>query len=118
MDWDIVVTDRYRNWFLNLTEKQQVAVHSIVKVLMELGPKLGRPYVDSVKLGKKFQCKELRIQASGKPIRVFFRFDPERVCVLLCGGSKDGAADKSFYKSMLQMAADEYQCYIQERQGD
>ncbi len=118
MDWDIVVTDRYRNWFLSLTDKQQVAVHSRVKVLMELGPKLGRPYVDSIKLDKKFQCKELRIQASGKPIRVFFRFDPERICVLLCGGSKDGAGDKSFYKSMLQAAADEYQRYLQERLGD
>ena len=118
MDWEVVVTERYSKWFLKLTNKQQVAVHSIVKVLTKLGPELGRPYVDSVKLGTKFQCKELRIQAMGKPIRIFFRFDPERVCVLLCGGSKDGAGDKSFYKSMLQEAVDEYQRYLQEKSGD
>jgi hypothetical protein len=41
--------------------------------------------------------RELRIQSKGRPIRIFYAFDPRRVAVLLVGGDKTGK-DKRFYR--------------------
>jgi hypothetical protein len=46
--------------------------------------------------------KELRVQAKGKPVRVFFAFDPNRTAVLLNGGEKTG--DDRFYFKMIAKA--------------
>jgi hypothetical protein len=34
--------------------------------------------------------RELRVQSGGKPIRVFYAFDPRRTAILLLGGDKTG----------------------------
>lgn len=41
---------------------------------------------------------------AGRPYRVFYAFDPARRAVLLCGGRKDGKADKQFYDRMIPLA--------------
>ena len=46
--------------------------------------------------------RELRVQSRGKPIRVFYAFDPARTAILLIGGNKTG--DKRFYKRMILIA--------------
>jgi hypothetical protein len=43
--------------------------------------------------------RELRIQSRGRPLRVFYAFDPLRQAVLLLGGDKTG--DDRFYVSMV-----------------
>ncbi len=43
--------------------------------------------------------RELRIQSRGRPLRVFYAFDPLRQAVLLLGGDKTG--DNRFYVSMI-----------------
>ena len=47
--------------------------------------------------------RELRIQSHGRPIRVFYSFDPRRVAVLLIGGLKTGR-EKRFYKTYVPRA--------------
>lgn len=85
--WEILETTEYAAWFEALTRKQQDAVLRRVQSLSEVGPALGRPYVDSLR-GSRFKgLKELRI-ASGGHLRVLFIFDPSRRCVLLLGGDK------------------------------
>ena len=109
MKVEILVTDDYEQWFLNLSEGEQVAILTIVEVLEQLGPKLKRPYSGTINTSREPQTniknlKALRIQYSDKPYRVFYIFTPDRKCILLCGGRKDGASDKRFYSQMIKRA--------------
>lgn len=56
--------------------------------------------------------RELRIQSGGRPIRVFYAFDPRRSAILLIGGDKTG--DGRFYERMLRVADALYDEYIDE----
>ena len=41
------------------------------------GIQLGSPYTSQVK-GSRYALRELRVQSGGKPLRVFYAFDPLR----------------------------------------
>jgi len=56
--------------------------------------------------------RELRVQSGGKPIRVFYAFDPRRTAILLLGGDKTG--DDRFYDRMIPAADKLYDVYIEE----
>lgn len=114
MTWEVLYTETYGGWFLDLTEVEQIDVQAMVDVLEIKGPTLGRPHADTVRGTRKTKnLKELVIQHAGKPYRVFFAFDPKRRAVLLCGGRKDGAQDKLFYKRMIQLAESEFENHLQ-----
>ncbi len=105
--WHVVTVEEFDNWFLLLTEEEQIDVLSYVKLLEVYGPNLGRPYADSIEGAKQVKnLKELRVQHRGRPYRVFFAFDPKRRAVLLCGGDKTG--DNRFYKKMISIAEREF----------
>ncbi|MFI4937033.1 MAG: type II toxin-antitoxin system RelE/ParE family toxin [Candidatus Berkiellales bacterium] len=54
-------------------------------------------------LGSKYShMRELRIQHKGKPYRVLYAFDPNRMAILLLGGSKVG--DNRWYKKNIPLA--------------
>jgi len=114
MTWEILYTGEYEGWFLDLTDEEQVDVLAMVEVLEMTGPNLGRPYADTLHDTSKVKnLKELRIQHDGKPYRVFYAFDPVRRAVLLCGGRKDGARDKQFYKKMIPIAEREFLAHLE-----
>ncbi|MHB8791472.1 MAG: type II toxin-antitoxin system RelE/ParE family toxin [Desulfobulbaceae bacterium] len=114
MAWEILITDEYEEWFLGLTDAEQVEVQAMVDVLEIFGPELSRPYADTLHDTSKIKnLKELRIQHGGKPYRVFYAFDPKRRAVLLCGGRKDGAQDKKFYKRMIPIAEREFSAHLE-----
>jgi len=56
--------------------------------------------------------RELRVQSRGKPLRVFYAFDPRRTAILLIGGDKTG--HKRFYKRMIPVADRLYDDHIEE----
>lgn len=56
--------------------------------------------------------RELRIQSKGKPIRIFYAFDPRRSAILLIGGDKTG--DRRFYERMIPIADRLYTIYLEE----
>jgi hypothetical protein len=56
--------------------------------------------------------RELRVQSSGNPLRVFYAFDPRRVAILLIGGDKTG--DDRFYRRMISVADDLYDVHLVE----
>jgi hypothetical protein len=56
--------------------------------------------------------RELRVQSAGRPIRVFYAFDPRRSAILLIGGDKTG--DNRFYERMIPVADALYDDYINE----
>lgn len=116
MNWEILITDEYENWFLSLNEAEQIDVQAMVDVLEIKGPNLGRPQADTLySTNKVNNLKELRIQHSGKPYRVFYAFDPKRRAVLLCGGRKSGKQDKVFYKRMIPIAE---KIFVQHLKGE
>lgn len=56
--------------------------------------------------------RELRIQKSGKPLRVFYAFDPRRTAILLIGGDKTG--DERFYETYVPRADNLYEVHLDE----
>jgi hypothetical protein len=56
--------------------------------------------------------RELRIQSSGKPLRIFYAFDPRRTAILLIGGDKTG--DNRFYERYIPIADKLYDIYLEE----
>ncbi len=56
--------------------------------------------------------RELRVQSGGRPLRVFYAFDPRRSAILLIGGDKTG--NDRFYERMVPIADQLYDVYIAE----
>ncbi|MGK7874738.1 MAG: type II toxin-antitoxin system RelE/ParE family toxin [Xenococcaceae cyanobacterium] len=112
MAWDIEYTDEFGDWWKILTEDEQDDIASAVKLLEEKGPQLPFPYSSNIKGSKHSHLRELRIQSSGNPLRVFYAFDPRRVAILLIGGDKTG--DKRFYDKYIPLAEQLYDEYLAE----
>jgi hypothetical protein len=108
-------TSEYLDWFIAQESPVQEAVRAFVKLLLEKGPSLGRPYVDTLKGSKYPNLKELRVQAGGRKYRIVFIFTGERVCLLLIGDVKGGAKDKRFYKKLIVRAEALYEEYLASR---
>lgn len=112
MSWDVENTDEFAAWWDDLSEAQQEHVAAIVTLLMEQGPKLPFPYSSGIQNSRHTHMRELRVQSGGKPIRVFYAFDPRRTAILLLGGDKTG--DDRFYDRMIPAADKLYDVYIEE----
>jgi hypothetical protein len=56
--------------------------------------------------------RELRVQSGGRPLRVFYAFDPRRAAILLVGGDKTG--DDRFYEKYVPLADDLYDIHLDE----
>ena len=57
-------------------------------------------------------CGNCGFQSGGKPIRVFYAFDPRRMAILLIGGDKSG--DERFYAQCIPVADKLYSEHIAE----
>ena len=110
--WNVEVTDEFKDWFNSLREDEQSSVTASVDLLEIKGPSLGRPQVDTIRGSRHANMKELRTQHKGRPIRMFFAFDPRRAAILLIGGDKTG--DDRFYERMIPLADELYDDYLAE----
>jgi len=88
--WEIEYTDEFEGWWDDLDEAEQDSVDVKVELLKILGPALGRPHADQIKISRHANMKELIIQHAGSPYRVLYAFDPRRCALLLIGGDKTG----------------------------
>jgi hypothetical protein len=75
-----------------------------IRMLEQLGPRLGRPTVDTLAGSKHANMKELRFRADDGVWRVAFAFDPERSAILLVGGDKSGVSSGRFYSGLMKRA--------------
>jgi hypothetical protein len=105
-------TDEFGDWYGNLSEAEREDVTAIVELLMETGPRLPFPHSSGVNGSKHGHMRELRVQSAGKPIRIFYAFDPRRQAILLIGGDKTG--DGRFYERMVPVADRLYDIYLDE----
>jgi hypothetical protein len=88
--WEVEGTDRFADWFADLSEEEQVDVGCVVDLLVEHGPALPFPYSSGIHGSRHRHMRELRIQHAGRPYRVLYAFDPRRAAILLLGGDKTG----------------------------
>ena len=79
---------------------------------MEHGPNLPYPYSSDVRSSRHGNMRELRVQSDGRPMRVFYAFDPRRTSILLIGGDKTG--QDRFYEVYVPIADDLYDTHMEE----
>src|SRR5579859_1723355 len=91
-------TDEFEAWYLDLPDGEREDITAIVELLEEIGPHLPFPHSSGVSRSKHRHMRELRVQSGGKPLRIFYAFDPRRQVILLIGGDKTG--DGRFYERM------------------
>lgn len=99
MEWEVEYTDEFSDWWDNLVVDAQDAIEDAVAELIQQGPALGRPYVDTIKGSRHPNMKELRISS----MRILFVFDPRRKAILLIGGNKHGRWN-AWYAEMIPNA--------------
>ena len=112
MPWEVEYTDEFRQWWNDLTEGQQDSVAARVELLMEHGPNLPYPYSSHIRGARHGVMRELRVQSRGRPIRVFYAFDPRRTSILLIGGDKTG--NDRFYEEYVPIADALYDEHLEE----
>lgn len=108
--WTVLFGKVFEQWLLEQEEGLQDKVLADLLNLQKYGPRLPRPYADTVKGSWYNHMKELRIQYAGCPIRAFFAFDPVRQAIVLCAGDKSN--DKAFYEKMIRIADTEFSFHL------
>jgi hypothetical protein len=78
MPWVVTVEDEFEQEFNALPLAVREASLAAARILVDLGPQLGRPLVDTLKGSKLANMKELRFTADGGVWRAAFAFDPAR----------------------------------------
>ena len=112
MAWDVEYTNEFGDWWVGLAEGEQENITAVVELLAEHGPGLRFPWSSGVTGSRHGHIRELRVQSSGRPVRVFYAFDPRRTAVLLIGGDKTG--DDRFYKQFVPLADRLYDEHLKE----
>ena len=108
---EVVFTNEFETWWNDLDQGQQEDVAAHVQVLRDRGASLAFPRSSAVH-GSRIALRELRVQSGGRPLRVFYAFDPSRQAVLLIGGDKTG--QDRFYEEMIPLAERIFQEYLRE----
>ncbi|MEY2925591.1 MAG: hypothetical protein RL367_68 [Pseudomonadota bacterium] len=112
MVWDVEHTDEFAIWFMSLSEEDQDSIDFSADLLIAQGPKLGYPHSSGINGSRHSHMRELRVQSEGKPLRIFYAFDPRRSAILLIGGDKTG--DKRFYERMIALSDSLYDVHLAE----
>jgi hypothetical protein len=110
MSWEVEGTDHFAEWFVDLSEDEQVDVGRVVELLVEHGPSLPFPHSSGINGSRHRHMRELRIQHAGRPYRVLYAFDPRRAAILLLGGDKTG--QDRWYEQHVPVADDLYDEYL------
>ena len=112
MAWDVEYTNEFEDWWETLEVSEQRDVFASVELLGERGPGLRYPLSSGIKGSRHDHMRELRVQSGGRPIRVFYAFDPRRTAILLIGGDKTG--DNRFYERFVPFADRLYDEHLKE----
>ena len=102
MPYKLKYTNEFDSWFDDLSARTQDDVSRRIDMLAEQGPLLPYPYCSGIRDSRHGRMRELRIQSGGRPIRVFYAFDPRRTAVILLGGYK--THPKRFYDDYVRRA--------------
>ena len=109
-------TDEFEGWYLDLSEGEREDITAVVELLEEKGPRLPFPYSSGVNGSRHSHMRELRVQTGGKPIRIFYAFDPRRQAILLIGGDKTG--NDRWYEEYVPKGDDIYDQHLKELEDE
>lgn len=109
---EVVATDEFVTWLESLSAGHRGSVEDAINVLSGAGTSLGHPRASAIK-GTRFAIRELRVQSKGRPLRIFYAFDPRRDAVLILGGDKGG--DARFYERTLPRVEAIWRQYLTEQ---
>jgi hypothetical protein len=110
--WEVEYSDEFGEWWKTLTEAQQEDVDAHVRQLERRGPMLPFPYSSGISGSRHSHLRELRVQSGGRPLRIFYAFDPRRAAILLIGGDKTG--DDRFYERYVPLADHLYDVHLEQ----
>ena len=110
--WQIEYTDEFGEWWDGLSDRLQANVGPVVDLLAQHGPHLPYPHSSGVHGSRHEHMRELRAQSGGRPLRIFYAFDPRRMAILLIGGDKTG--DDRFYARHVPIADRLYDVHLDE----
>lgn len=102
MNWEVEYTDEFEDWWLSLSQTEQISIAATVQLLEERGPQLPFPHSSGINGSKHSHMRELRTQHDGRPYRTLYAFDPRRAAILLLGGDKTG--DDQWYEKHVPIA--------------
>jgi hypothetical protein len=112
MPWIVEFHDDFEAEFLTFEPAVQDALLAVARLLADLGPRLGRPYADTLNGSKYSNMKELRFEASDGEWRAAYAFDPRRQAVLLVAGDKSGGSQKRFYRRLIAKADKRFSAHL------
>src|ERR1700688_2732446 len=112
MTWTVRFDDEFEAEFTALSQPVQNELLAVARLLADYGPRLGRPYADTMKGSKRANMKELRFDAAGGVWRAAFAFDPRREAILLAAGDKTGVNERRFYKQLVARADKRYAAHL------
>lgn len=115
MEWTVLFHGEFEPEFWALPRTVQRELLACIDILIENGPTLGRPLVDSLKGSKHANMKELRFDADNGVWRVAFAFDPARAAILLVAGDKGGVSQKRFYRNLIGRADKRFDSHLAAR---
>jgi hypothetical protein len=103
MTWTVLLHPELRKEVRSFDRGVVAKLTEMLSALQIDGPRLGRPYADTLEGSRHTNMKELRFSHEGV-WRFAFAFDPDRRAVILVGGNKLGADQKRFYKALIRTA--------------
>ncbi|MEJ2871521.1 type II toxin-antitoxin system RelE/ParE family toxin [Actinomycetospora sp. OC33-EN08] len=112
-EWQVYVVDEVRSWIDTLDDVSQRRVVQAIDMLVDHGPGLGRPLVDTIHGSSIANLKELRPGTS----RILFAFDPWRDSILLVAGDKSGRWNQ-WYREAIPLAEQRYESYLKDRRDE
>lgn len=116
--WSITFCTEFLEEFEGFEEVVQYRLLGHLRVLQTIGPKLGRPRVDTLSGSRYLNMKELRFTAGSAVWRVAFAFDPARRAVVLVGGDKGGMNQRRFYQGLIKRADERFERHLAKGEHD
>jgi hypothetical protein len=113
MPWIVEFEDAFEAEFLAFEQEVQDALLAVTRLLADYGPRLGRPYADTLKGSKHANMKELRFEAMNGEWRAAFAFDPRRRAIVLVAGDKSGGSEKRSYKQLIAKADVRFSAHLE-----
>ena len=108
--WNVESTAQFERWWDDLTSAEQRSVDFGIRLLGQKGPTLEFPHSSGILSSRHKNMRELRAQSGGRPLRVFYAFDPRRTAILLLGGDKTG--NDRFYPRFVHRADELYDQHL------